>query len=302
LIGELQTPKPQIAIVKEQHTSLRQSVQLLEPFTFAPDKAISFRIYPDNRPKNMEIANLQKGLVLVTDGTELIEEGAGFGVPIAKYSGTTFFSRSANVFLKQQGDNDAVITKVFLLDSISRKQVHGAFINDNAYAMIHKTFERAYLHRENMRPFFDWVMRLRKTLGIETHFTKVTPKGKVVVTYHCYFDHIKVHVDFSAMELTGCQEILILNEQGATFFREHRNNKGIVLNDQKIGAWTRVDAEQAEFSDIKRQVAFSMKKRKEAVLYCGWEQVKDRFSWAGMTYALNPKMAHFSYEIKISRG
>ena len=42
-----------------------------------------------------------------------------------------------------------------------------------------EAFEKAYLHRGNMRSFFDWVMRLRRTIGIETHFANVSPRGKV---------------------------------------------------------------------------------------------------------------------------
>jgi len=250
----------------------------------------------------MEISALQKGLVLMVDGSELIEEGAGFGVPIAKYSDTTFFSRTADVYLQRQDENAVVITKTFLLDSISRKQVHGAFINDGVYSVFHKTFERTYLHRGNMRPFFDWIMELMKTLGVETRFIETSPKGKVIVTYQCYADQVKVDVDLSSMSTAGCQEILILNEQGATFFKKQKDSGGTVLFEREISGWRKIDADQAEFSDAAGHIAFSLKKKNGATLYCGREQVKDRFSWAGMTYALNPKVAHFSYEIKIGRN
>ena len=272
-------------------------MQLEKPFTFNINKAVSLRIYPDNRPQNMEIASLQKGLVLVVDGSELIEEGAGFGVPIAKYSDATFFSRTATVYFEKMDENAAVLVKVFLLDSVSKKRVHGAFINDGLYSVFHKSFEKAYL-QGNLRSFFDWVMRLRRTIGLETCFTSVSPRGKVTISYHCYPDHIEVSADFSEVEMTNCQEILTLNEQGATFFRKYRNGNAI-LQDEKVGAWTRVDAEQAEFSDLKEHISFSMEKKDDATLYFGREQVKDRFSWAGMTYALSPKTSRFNYTIRL---
>ncbi len=271
---------------------------LEKPFTFNADKAVALRVYPDNRPQNLEISALQKGLVLVVDGSELIEEGAGFGVPIAKYSDMTFFSRTATVYVEEQDENSAVIVKVFLLDSVSKKQVHGAFINDGFYSFFQKTFEKEYLCHGNMRSFFDWVMRLRKTMGIETYFASVPPRGKVTVSYHCYPDHIKVSADFSKVDMTSCQEILILNEQGANFFRKNRNDNAVSY-DKKVGPWIRVGAGQAEFSDLGERISFSLEKKDCATLYCGWEQVKDRFSWAGMTYALNPKTLVFNYTIRL---
>lgn len=248
----------------------------------------------------MEIAALQKGLVLVYNGSELIEEGAGFGVPITKYFDRSFFSRTATVYVKEQDESSVIITKVFLLDAISKKQVRGSNINDGFYSIFHKMFEKSYLHLGNMRSFFDLVMRLRKTIGVETQFSKVSPRGKVIVTYHCFSDHIKVCADFSEVDKAGCKEILILNEQGATFFR--KNSKGNeVFCDKKIGAWNKVAAEKTEFSDIGDNISFSMEKRDGAILYCGREQVKDRFSWAGMTYALSPKTSIFNYTIRLKK-
>jgi len=295
----LKTSKlPNQIIEKKVSLFQKQPVRLEKPFTFNTNKVVKLRIYPDNRPQNMEIAALQKGLVLMVDNTELIEEGAGFGVPIAKYSDATFFSRTATVYVEEQDKNAAVIVKVFLLDSVSKKRVHGVFINDDVYSIFHKTFEKAYLRHKNMRSFFDWVMRLRRTVGIQTCFAYVPPRGKVTISYHCYPNHIKVCADLSEVDMTSCREILILNEQGATFFRKHRNDHE-VLQDKKVGAWTRVDAKKAEFSDLGEQISFSMEKREGATLFCGWEKVKDRFSWAGMTYALSPKTLIFNYTIQL---
>jgi len=280
-------------------SKLQRSIK--KPFTFNTNKVISLRIYPDNRPQNMEIAALQKGLVLIVNGSEVIEEGAGFGVPIAKYSDRTYFSRTATVYVGVQNEYVAEITKVFLLDSVSKKQVHGAFINDGLYSAFHKTFEKSYIQRGKMRPFFDWIMRFRKMIGIKTYFSQVSPRGKITVNYLCYSDHIKVSADFSQVDMTGCPALLILNEQGATFFRKCKSDNE-VLQDRKIGAWTKVNAGKAELSDLGENISFSLEKRDDADLYSGREQVKDRFSWAGMTYALNPNTRVFNYIIQLQEN
>jgi hypothetical protein len=231
-------------------------------------------------------------------GEELIEEGAGFGVPIAKCTDNTYFSSTAQLYLEQQTAGTAVFKKIFLLDAVSKKQVRGASINDSFYSLIHETFERAYLNRHSLRPVFDWTMRLRKTLGVTTQFTRVPPRGKVTITYHCDPDRIKVSVDLSKLFRTQCEEILLLNEQGASKFRRFSDTEGSVLYDKQIGAWAKVKAKKATFSDTQQTVSFSLENKENAMLIRGREQIQDRFSWAGMTYSLNSKASFFDYVIK----
>jgi hypothetical protein len=298
--GEPRTQKSQSAFAENPLLPPKGSEEKLEePFTFKADKRIAFRLYPDNRPRNLEIATLQKGLVLVANGAELIEEGAGFGVPIAKYADRTYFSGSAEVILQKQDSSEAVVSKVFLLDCISEKQAGSVPINHGFYSFFHSAFERTYLNRKGSSPLFDWAMRLRKTLGVQTQFVTVKPRGTVAVTYRFHPDHIEVHVDLSALDRKHCREILILNKQGASFFRKYSDADGEVLCDGQIGAWTKVKAKHAAFSDFKEQLSFSLESTGRAVLYRGREQVKDRFSWAGLSYAVNPRTSQFDYAIRI---
>jgi hypothetical protein len=278
-----------------------QKIILKEPFTFNLDKAISLRLYPDSHPRNLEIADLQKGLVLMRNDEELIEEGAGFGVPIVKFSGQTFFSSTAEVFLRQRAEGRVVLEKIFLLDTVSKKQICGAYLNDDFYSFFHKTFEKGYLGNGRFRRVFDQIMLLRNALGVQTKFIKVLPRGRVSVVYIWVADLIKVHVTFFLFDRTDCKELMLLNEQGAAYFRKFVDTDGTILSDSRISAWEEIKAKQAFFFDDKARLSFSLRNLDGAVLYRGREQIKDRFSWAGMTYILPAETLSFDYTVRIMR-
>jgi hypothetical protein len=71
------------------------------------------RLYADTRPHTGKVARLQKGLVLVSDGQERIEEGFGFGLPLVEVDGQAYLSRSASV--EQIGNT---LRKRYELDTI----------------------------------------------------------------------------------------------------------------------------------------------------------------------------------------
>ena len=102
------------------------SIDLRPPITVPLAGGLAIRLYGDCRPSCMETSALQKGLVLMLDGRELIEEGMGFGVPIVMYADKTFFSSKADVSIQEAGSG-YTLTKVFTLDTVSLKkfgQVH----------------------------------------------------------------------------------------------------------------------------------------------------------------------------------
>ena len=89
---------------------------------FAISDSISLKVYSSTNPQNMKIADLQKGLILLCDGTDVIGEGTGFGVPIAKYSDETVFSGSSSLYIRRLGDI-IEIRKEFLMDLIARDRL-----------------------------------------------------------------------------------------------------------------------------------------------------------------------------------
>jgi len=259
---------------------------------------VSFRLYRDTRPHCLEISQLHKGLVLLLDGKELIEEGIGFGVPVVKYEDETYFSSSADSTETLNERN--VLVKSFLMDTISRKRVgKAAYINESVYSFFHRFFEKTYLNWKKLTFLFNAIMELRRILKVETDFVKATPRGTITLTYTCLPDMVKVSVDLTGLNRAGYKQILFLNEQGSTFFRKYVDSDGLTLSDQDIGAWAIVEAEEASLSDFAGSLTFTLRKVKAAQLFRGWESTRGRFSWAGLSYSLRPETVAFDYVIKL---
>jgi hypothetical protein len=72
------------------------------PATLPLSEGLAVRLYADPRPHTGKVARLQKGLVLLVDGHERVEEGFGFGLPLIEVAGQAYLSRSATV--EQVGD------------------------------------------------------------------------------------------------------------------------------------------------------------------------------------------------------
>ena len=83
------------------------------PISMVLDSGLAVHVYADTRPHVGKITPLQKGLVLVQDGRELIEEGYGFGAPIVVLGGRSYLSQHADVAASPDGRE---IIKRFRID------------------------------------------------------------------------------------------------------------------------------------------------------------------------------------------
>jgi hypothetical protein len=271
-----------------------------EVFTYKLDNLIKLKLYPDNRPHNLETSQLEKGIVLDFNEVEIIGEGMGYGVPVIKYRDKTFFSGTSTCDLNENSPN--IITKTFILDMISRKYYKSSQISDIIYRPLHKIFTLFYLRLKPLRFFFDKIMEVRKNFGIYTMFVKTKPRGKIKFDYHVRDKEIAINADFSELDLRDCDEIIILNEQGAFFFNIYSDSNGIMLCKDQIGAWEKVDSDFSFFSDSNSKLSFMLKPFPNMSLFRGWEKMSSRLSWAGLNYCLKPNREFFSYSIKIIDG
>jgi len=268
--------------------------------TWPLNKRVGVRLYPDCSPHYLETASLQKGLVLILDNHELIEEGMGFGAPVVKYKNKTYFSSTAKLSMETT-EKHIIWTKSFAVDTVSRKRFgKGSYVNDRFYRFFHKVFETLYLGISGLFPFFDKIMELRGVMKLQTVFVRVKSKGKITVAYFIKPDEINVQVDLSKLDKEGCESVLLLNEQGASFFKEYSDSNGERIHTFHIGAWEKVHAFAASLSILQGSLKFLLQHQPQSEMYRGWEKTRTRFDWAGLSYSLSPQTRFFDYSIKLT--
>ncbi len=279
-------------------SSKLHALNLQKPITIPLTNRLSVRLYRDSRPHCMETAPLQKGLVLMLDDEELIEEGIGFGVPVVKYEDKTYFSTSAEVLI-QKSHSAYRVKKTYILDTVSKKLWRNSYVDDEFYSVWHKRFSKLYLSHRELSPLLNKLMEIREIAKVKTEFLKVKSRGAIAVNYEVQPAAINVSVDCSDLMLSACQEVLVLNEQGSTIFGEYADTSGLKLVGNKIGAWAAVTAARASMLNAKKQLFFSLPKTSGATLFRGYEKTRNRFSWAGLSYSLHPYHGTFDYAIRL---
>lgn len=266
--------------------------------TFALSDSLSVRIFANNNPKNLKIADLQKGLILICDGIEVIGEGTGFGVPVVKYSDETFFSGSSCLHVKNNA-NRLEIRKEFLMNLVARDR-----------------FRNLKLENPKIRAMFDYISILYQRhgylarsilimkslffgIGLKSSFKKSPHRGKVVVTYIIDRKRISVKLNLGLLDQTNLRKIFILNEQGAHFFRTYSDSDGLRLVDEQIGAWQEVLAQSARMADAESKIGFNLNSVEGSILRRGRERMKESLDWVGLDYELAPNHHQFEYEIEL---
>ena len=230
----------------------------LPPHTYPISDSVALRIHSDTKPQNMKIANLQKGMILLYKGVEVIGEGTGFGVPIIKYFDETIFSGSS--FLEvHKHENNVIVQKEFLMDIVSRDKFRNLKLEN---AKVRKKIDFISLLYQKHRHLAQFILLTKGLLfkfGVESVFSRTASKGKVIVTYTIDRNRILVKLSFSQLDQNNLRKIFVLNEQGAHFFRKYSDSEGLKLNDEEIGAWAGVTAQSAKIADTQDRIGFRLK-------------------------------------------
>ncbi len=269
---------------------------LVDAHTVPISDSAALRIYSDSRPHTWKIADLQKGLILVRDGKEVVGEGTGFGLPILVCSPETYFSGTSKVFVAQHGDA-WVIRKEYTMDRTSRNKFRNVTLENREARSFFAHL--AYLYQRHSKLRFLALKSMTRKIDIDTTFVKTIPAGTVTVTYSIDKRRISVNADFRQLKGVKLERIFMLNEQGATIFRKYVDSQNTMLTDGKIGAWDDIGAEWASLTVAEENFGFRLWRKDGSLLRRGREFLEDSLDWVGLDYEIGPKNTAFEYSIEI---
>ncbi len=262
-------------------------------------RSLALRLYADTRPHNQLTANLQKGLIIVSNGTELTGEGTGLGVPAIRYKDKTYFSSSSTVNMEHTKNHTKAVKK-FILDLTSERTISNAQVENKVTRKIRRSFDELYMKQRSSRLLK--AEDLLRRIGVKRKFVQISPIGNTIVTYNIEKQKIQVNVEFKLLETRGAQKFYLLNEQSSKHFRKYYDSEGTVLRDKEIGAWETVNADWACIYSLQQNVGFRLRRHKGAILHRGREFLTDMFDWIGLDYELGPQNTCFEYEIELVRS
>jgi hypothetical protein len=269
-------------------------------------QGISLKIRPvlANR-KGYPSSRLQKGLIIVSNGQELAEEGVGFGVPVLKQGVKTIFAGEIELTWSNMGSRREIEAIYFMnLEEMLISQSLGSLKSESLYRIknhLADLYRRAPLLRDpltflsNMlRSIFRWQTVYEEAgcnYAVKVNYS-VDPKAKT----------IKVTMDTTGASLEGITEVILMNEQGAHHFDIYSDASGLLLKGDAIGKWDLVTSETASFLCSSQQIAFTLGQINGSRLFRGRESIDNRLAWSGFGYSFHPSIQHFTYTLEIGRS
>ncbi len=248
-------------------------------------------------------SKIQKGPVLVCGSTDLSGEGVGLGVPVARFAHRVFFPGKARV-IERLTDHQLctwiVDYELNLEERLAQKS--GKIIqNENFYALkewlagLHKAIGASRGLIECSSSALRWAW------GLNTTFEMTPSAGWVRVAYtvDSRVSVLRVSVDASHLDKTGCTELILLNELDGSLFDRYYDDDGAALAGKEIGTWEETAADCVTFIDSRHKVMLRLWNISQASMYRGREVVPGRLCWAGIAYIIVPPFTNFDYDIAI---
>ena len=259
-------------------------------------------------------SRLQKGLILISNGQELAEEGVGFGVPVLKRGVKTIFPGRIELACLEEGSRHEIAAIFFMnLEERLTSQSLGSVKSRSLYwiknhlADVYRRFPPA------RGPLTAISNTLRSSFGWQTTFEEAGCNYAVKVNYTVDSQAGVIVVDVDATGVpedgapkdgapkVGGTEVILMNEQGAHHFDTYSDSSGVLLRGEAIGSWDEVTAERAYFLSSAQRLAFTLQQIDGARLFRGRELIGSRLAWSGFGYCLLPTSRRFSYTLGIER-
>lgn len=249
----------------------------------ALDSRVSLRIYADCRPHVLQTARLQKGVIIVCDGTELVEEGLGLGVPVCRYRDGTRFSLAADTFVSK-----SAIVKVYRMNGMSSKRFRGVQIRRGGFLLLLlKLLERGYRELRGFNIGTNLILGLLSMLGMRNEFAESGSKGHITVTYRPAGKGLQIKVTFDELSQDGLESVVIANEQGGGFFGEYIDSTGLRLPSERVEPWRTTNAQWARMYSGQPTLGFEICRPSGWLIARGREVVRNRISWSGLDLLSN---------------
>ncbi|MGZ8885908.1 MAG: hypothetical protein ACXW1O_04975 [Halobacteriota archaeon] len=271
------------------------------------DAALSERLCISLRPPSSNghypTSKIQKGPVLVCGSADLSGEGVGLGVPIAKFARHVFFPGKARIIERLTDDqlctwivdSELNLEERLTLKSGKKIQSENFYALKEWFAGLHKAIDAS-------RGLIEWSSSaLRRTWGLSTTFEPTRSVGNVHVSYtvDSRAQELRVTVDASRLNKTGCSEIILLNELDGGLFDRYSDVNGLALVGKAIGTWEETAADCVTLIDSRHNITLHFRNVAQSTMYRGREVVPGRLSWAGIAYVIAPPSAEFNYDIAI---
>lgn len=252
--------------------------------------------YPSSR--------LQKGLILISNGQDLAEEGIGFGVPVLRQGIKTIFSGEIELTWLNEGSRQEIAAIFFMnLEERLTSQSFGSIKSRSLYQIKNRLADLYIRFPLSRGPLITLSNMLRSSFGWQTTFEDVGCKHAVKVNYA--FDlktrTITVAMDTTGVPMDGVTEVILMNEQGAHYFNTYSDSSGLLLKGEEIGSWDIVTSAAASFHSSAHRLAFTLQQINGARLYRGRELIGSRLAWSGFGYSLPPSSPRFTYTLGIER-
>jgi len=268
-----------------------------EPTPSPPRLALGARLAlePANGPGRGKTAGMGRGLLLLWDGAAASGEGAGFGVPVARRGGETWFPSVAAT----RGLADGGIERVYRLDREVRWYRGGRELPAWCTAIGERLVRPYRALPLAQHALLRWHGRVLSGLRLAAAMRAVAARGECIVRYRA--DGGSLLVEVSGATLPEGAVLSLLNEAAGEHFTRLRLG-GRLREDREVPAWVELDP-TARFEAPGLGLAFGIAGDEgagggAACGVAGGREVGHGLDWAGI--ALMPRRLPFTYRVTFS--